>query len=177
MTNHRKSSRARSEHAVVIVGGGPKGLMLAGEFALAGVDVAIVERRAPQELEGSRGGGLHTRTIEVLDQRGIAERFIAQGPCHPVVHLHSMRADISDAPTRHPYTLGLWQNHTERTMRVPHLLACRGVDGPAMPDAMGRCVAVTGLVPRNPPCSRDDQSTMIGAGPIRCLAASGLAAG
>ncbi|MBA8886702.1 3-(3-hydroxy-phenyl)propionate hydroxylase [Dokdonella fugitiva] len=107
---------ARGDYAVVIAGGGPTGLMLAGELALAGIDVAIAERRATQDLEGSRGGGLHTRTIEVLDQRGIAERFIAQGTPHPVVHVHPMALDISDAPTRHPYTLGLWQNHTERTL-------------------------------------------------------------
>ncbi len=61
------------DHAVVIAGGGPTGLMLAGELALADVDVAIVERRASQDLIGSRAGGLHARTIEVLDQRGIAE--------------------------------------------------------------------------------------------------------
>ena len=68
-----------TEHAVVIAGGGPTGLMLAGELALAGVDVAIVERRANQELTGSRAGGLHSRTIEILDQRGIADRFLSQG--------------------------------------------------------------------------------------------------
>src|SRR5215468_10745929 len=62
---------AMTEHAVVIVGGGPTGLMLAGELALAGVDAAIVERRLDQELTGYRAGGLHARTIEVLDQRGI----------------------------------------------------------------------------------------------------------
>ena len=55
-----------TDHAVVIAGGGPTGLMLAGELALAGVDVAIVERRANQGLVGSRAGGLHSRTIEVL---------------------------------------------------------------------------------------------------------------
>ena len=66
-------------HAVVIVGGGPTGLMLAAELALAGVDVAIVERRAGQDLVGSRAGGLHSRTIEVLDQRGIVDRFLSQG--------------------------------------------------------------------------------------------------
>src|SRR5213595_3613094 len=68
-------SVAMTEHAVVIVGGGPTGLMLAGELALAKIDVAIVERRASQDLVGSRAGGLHARTIEVLDQRGIADRF------------------------------------------------------------------------------------------------------
>ena len=70
---------AMTEHAVVIAGGGPTGLMLAGELALAGVDVAIVERRASQDLAGSRAGGLHSRTIEVLDQRGIADRFLSEG--------------------------------------------------------------------------------------------------
>ena len=68
-----------TDHAVVIAGGGPTGLMLAGELALAGVDVAIVERRANQDLAGSRAGGLHSRTIEVLDQRGIADRFLSEG--------------------------------------------------------------------------------------------------
>ena len=64
---------------MVIAGGGPTGLMLAGELALAGVDVAVVERRPNQELAGSRAGGLQSRTIEVLDQRGIADRFLS-GP-------------------------------------------------------------------------------------------------
>jgi 2-polyprenyl-6-methoxyphenol hydroxylase-like FAD-dependent oxidoreductase len=67
-----------TEHAVVIAGEGLTGLMLAGELALAGADVAIVERRASQDLPGSRAGGLHSRTIEVLDQRGIADRFLSQ---------------------------------------------------------------------------------------------------
>ena len=68
-----------TEHAVVIAGGGPTGLMLAGELSLAGVDVAIVERRGGQDLIDTRAGGLHSRTIEVLDQRGIAERFLSEG--------------------------------------------------------------------------------------------------
>jgi 3-(3-hydroxy-phenyl)propionate hydroxylase len=104
-----------SEHAVVIVGAGPTGLMLAGELALAGVDVAIVERRPSQELIGSRAGGLHSRTIEVLDQRGIADRFLSQGKVFQVVRFH-VPLDISDFPTRHNYVLGLWQNHIERIL-------------------------------------------------------------
>jgi 2-polyprenyl-6-methoxyphenol hydroxylase-like FAD-dependent oxidoreductase len=105
-----------TEHAVVIAGGGPTGLMLAGELALAGVDVAIVERRASQELPGSRAGGLHSRTIEVLDQRGIADRFLADGQTAQVAAFAGTRLDISDFPTRHPYALGLWQNHIERIL-------------------------------------------------------------
>jgi 2-polyprenyl-6-methoxyphenol hydroxylase-like FAD-dependent oxidoreductase len=89
--------------------------MLAGELALAGVDVAIVERRANQDLDGSRAGGLHSRTIEVLDQRGIADRFLSQGQLHKVVHFH-VPLDISDFPTRHNYVLGLWRNHIERIL-------------------------------------------------------------
>jgi 2-polyprenyl-6-methoxyphenol hydroxylase-like FAD-dependent oxidoreductase len=105
-----------TEHAVVIAGGGPTGLMLAGELALAGVDVAIVERRASQDLAGSRAGGLHSRTIEVLDQRGIADRFLSQGQVAQVAGFASVRLDISDFPTRHPYGLGLWQNAIERIL-------------------------------------------------------------
>jgi len=104
-----------TEHAVVIAGGGPTGLMLAGELALAGVDVVIVERRASQDLAGSRAGGLHSRTIEVLDQRGIADRFLSQGQVHQVVGFH-IPLDISDFPSRHNYVLGLRQNHIERIL-------------------------------------------------------------
>ena len=102
-----------TEHAVVIAGGGPTGLMLAGELALAGVDVVIVERRASQDLDGSRGGGLHSRTIEVLDQRGIAERFLSAGQVMQVQGFALIPLDISDFPTRHNYGLALWQSHFE----------------------------------------------------------------
>ena len=106
-----------TEHAVVIGGGGPTGLMLAGELALAGVDVAIVERRASQDLAGARAGGLQSRTIEVLDQRGIADRFLSQGQVAQVCGFgHTIRLDISDFPTRHNYGLALWQGHIERIL-------------------------------------------------------------
>src|SRR5213595_1856911 len=105
-----------TEHAVAIAGGGPTGLTLAGELALAGVDVAIVERRASQYLAGSRAGGLHSRTIEVLDQRGIADRFLSEGQVAQVAAFAGVRLDISDFPTRHNYGLGLWQNHIERIL-------------------------------------------------------------
>lgn len=105
-----------TKHAVVVAGGGPTGLMLAGELALARIDVAIVERRASQDLAGSRAGGLHARTIEVLDQRGIADRFLSQGKRVPVVSFATSPLDISDFPTRHSYVLALWQNHIERIL-------------------------------------------------------------
>jgi 2-polyprenyl-6-methoxyphenol hydroxylase-like FAD-dependent oxidoreductase len=103
-------------HAVVIAGSGPTGLMLTGELALAGVDVAIFERRPSQQLAGSRAGGLHARTIEILDQRGIADRFLTEGQKAQVAAFGSVPLDISDFPTRHNYGLGLWQNHIERIL-------------------------------------------------------------
>ena len=115
---HDESGRnvAREKHAVVIAGGGPTGLMLAAELTLARIDVAVVERRENQELAGSRAGGLHARTIEVLDQRGIAERFLSQGQTAQVAGFALNPLDISDFPSRHNYGLALWQNHIERIL-------------------------------------------------------------
>jgi 3-(3-hydroxy-phenyl)propionate hydroxylase len=105
-----------ADHAVVVAGGGPTGLMLAGELALAGVAVAVVERRASQDLIGSRAGGLHARTIEVLDQRGIADRFLSQGQVAQIAGFAWVPLDISDFPTRHNYGLALGQAHIERIL-------------------------------------------------------------
>ena len=107
---------ATDKHAVLIVGGGPTGLMLAGELALADVDVAVVERRAGQDLVGPRARGLHARTIEELDQRGIADRFLAQGQTAQVAGFAWFPLDISDFPTRHNYGLALLQAHVERIL-------------------------------------------------------------
>ncbi len=104
------------DHAVVVAGGGPTGLMLAGELALAGVDVGIVERRPDQKLEGSRAGGLQSRTIEVLDQRGISDRFLAEGRTMQIHAFARVPLDISAFPTRHNYGLALWQSHIERIL-------------------------------------------------------------
>src|SRR5919106_3319160 len=105
-----------TEHAVVIAGGGPAGMMLAAELALAKVDVAVVERRPDHVLAGSRAGGLHSRTIEVLDQRGVADRFLAEGQVHQAAPFGNTMLDMSDLPTRHPYSLGIFQNQIERIM-------------------------------------------------------------
>jgi 2-polyprenyl-6-methoxyphenol hydroxylase-like FAD-dependent oxidoreductase len=140
---------AMAEHAVVIAGGGPTGLMLAGELALARIDVAIVERRANQDLLGSRAGGLQARTLEVLDQRGIAARFLAEGQVAQVHGFAMNRLDVSDLPTRHNYGLALWQKHIERILAgwvgelaVP-IYRGREVRGFAQDDA-GVNVAVSG---------------------------------
>jgi 3-(3-hydroxy-phenyl)propionate hydroxylase len=103
-------------HAVVIAGGGPTGMMLAAELALAKVDVAIVERRPDDVLVGSRAGGFHSRTIEVLDQRGVADRFLAAGKPAQAVMIGTTVLDMSDFPTRYPYSLGIWQNQIEQIM-------------------------------------------------------------
>ena len=123
-----------TEHAVVIAGGGPTGLMLAGELALAGIDVVIVERRVNQEVDGSRAGGLLSRTIEVLDQRGIAERFLLAGHVGPVQMFSGIVLNISDFPTRHNYVLALWQSKFEPILAdwvselgVPILRGCEVV--------------------------------------------------
>jgi 3-(3-hydroxy-phenyl)propionate hydroxylase len=105
-----------SEHAVLIVGGGPTGMMLGAELALAGVEALILERRANQELDGSRAGGLHSRAIELLDQRGVAGRFLSAGSPAQVISFGGTAIDIGDLPTRHPYTLALFQRHIERIM-------------------------------------------------------------
>jgi 2-polyprenyl-6-methoxyphenol hydroxylase-like FAD-dependent oxidoreductase len=105
-----------TDHEVLIAGGGPAGLMLAGELALARVDVAIVERRESQDLAGLRAGGLHMRTLEMLDQRGIAERFVSQGQVHRAALFAKITFDITDTPTRHNYFLALWQFRIERIL-------------------------------------------------------------
>jgi 3-(3-hydroxy-phenyl)propionate hydroxylase len=104
------------QHAVIVVGGGPTGMMLAAELTLGGVDVAVVEQRAERRLESARSGGLHARSIEVLDQRGIAERFLSRGTPMQVASYGYIPLDISDFPTRHNYGLALWQNRFEEIL-------------------------------------------------------------
>ena len=105
-----------AEHAVVIAGGGPTGMMLAAELTLAGADVVIVERRPSFKLESSRSRGLHSRTIEVLDQRGVVDRFLAEGTAVQVQAFAGVPLDISDFPTRHNHGMALLQSHFERIL-------------------------------------------------------------
>ena len=105
-----------TEHKVVIAGGGPTGMMLAAELALAEVDVVIVERLATPDPDRALAGGLHARTIEVLDQRGIADRFLAKGKAMQIQGFGRIPLDISDFPSRHNYGLPLPQVQTERLL-------------------------------------------------------------
>jgi len=130
-----------AEHEVVIVGAGPTGLMLAGELALAGTNVAVVERRADESLVGTRARGLHSRSVEVLAQRGIAGPFMAQGQAVPRAMFGGLLLDIGDLPSRHNYVLALEQKHVERIladwiedMGVP-ILRGRDVTGFAQDDS------------------------------------------
>lgn len=101
---------------IVIAGAGPTGLMLAAELALAGAKAVLVEPRATQDLPGQRAGGLHARSIEVLDQRGVVERFLAQGKPGQFAGYAMIPLDLADQPTRHGYVLALPQEPIERTL-------------------------------------------------------------
>jgi 3-(3-hydroxy-phenyl)propionate hydroxylase len=100
---------------VVIAGAGPTGLMLACELRLAGVDVVVVDPLAQRSGE-SRAGGIHSRTLEVLDQRGILDRFLAEGQLQPVGHFSGLYLDFDESESRHPYPLMILQSTIERLL-------------------------------------------------------------
>ncbi|MEU7617230.1 FAD-dependent monooxygenase [Micromonospora rifamycinica] len=102
---------------VIVVGAGPTGLMLAGELALAGVRVRVVERRASPQRH-SRALTLHPRSIEVLDQRGLASTFLSQGKPVPGWHFAGLptRLNFAALDSRHGYTLFLAQAQTEQLL-------------------------------------------------------------
>jgi 2-polyprenyl-6-methoxyphenol hydroxylase-like FAD-dependent oxidoreductase len=100
---------------VLVVGAGPTGLLLAAELALAGVRTCVVERRAARQRD-SRALNLHPRSLELMDQRGLADRFLALGRTVPGWQLAATvrtPLDFSALPTRHPYALLLAQSRTE----------------------------------------------------------------
>jgi 2-polyprenyl-6-methoxyphenol hydroxylase-like FAD-dependent oxidoreductase len=102
---------------VIVAGGGPTGLMLASELRLHGVHVVVLERDA-EPTRVVRALGLHARSIEIMDQRGVLERFLALGQKYP---LGGFFAGIpKPAPDRldtaHPYTLGIPQPVIDRLL-------------------------------------------------------------
>ncbi|SCK27337.1 rifampin monooxygenase [Streptomyces sp. WMMB 322] len=102
---------------VIVVGGGPTGMMLAGELRLHGVDVLVLEKDA-EPAGYVRSLGLHVRSIEVMDQRGLLERFLSHGKKYPV---GGFFAAITTPPperldTAHGYVLGIPQPVTDRLL-------------------------------------------------------------
>jgi 2-polyprenyl-6-methoxyphenol hydroxylase-like FAD-dependent oxidoreductase len=102
---------------VIISGGGPTGMMLAGELRLHGVDVLVLEKDAePSPL--IRSLGLHPRSIEILDQRGLLERFLAHGKQYPGVGGFAAieKPRLTNLDTAHGYVLGIPQPVTDRLL-------------------------------------------------------------
>ncbi|MET7299989.1 rifampin monooxygenase [Embleya sp. NPDC005575] len=102
---------------VIVVGGGPTGLMLAGELRLAGVHVVVLERLT-EPTGQSRGRGLHTRSVELMDQRGLLDRFLAVGEKFQVGGLFGgvVKPWPDRLDTAHPYGLAISQPATEQLL-------------------------------------------------------------
>ncbi len=102
---------------VMVAGAGPAGLMLAAELALAGVEVTVVDR-LPRRAPYCRGFTLHARSIELLDRRGIADRFLAEGPTvsYAMFADPSRPLDLTEMDTDHPYVLGIAQTRVEELL-------------------------------------------------------------
>src|ERR1700754_1111576 len=101
---------------VAVVGAGPTGLLLAGDLARAGVDVTVLERRGT-ESNLTRAFGVHARTLEHLDARGLADEVIASGARVERLSLFDhLRIDLSTLPSRFPYLLITPQYNVERLL-------------------------------------------------------------
>ncbi|MET8767215.1 rifampin monooxygenase [Streptomyces sp. NPDC004658] len=102
---------------VLVVGGGPTGLMLACELRLHGVHVVVLEKLTEPTAQ-SRGRGLHARSVEMMDQRGLLDRFLAAGEKFRVGGLFGgvMKPWPDRLDTAHPYGLAISQQATERLL-------------------------------------------------------------
>jgi 3-(3-hydroxy-phenyl)propionate hydroxylase len=101
---------------VIIAGAGPTGLTLATELRRGGVDVLLLDRQAERGVDGSRAAGLQPRTVEMLDQRGIVDRFLAAGAPSNLPSFAGIKLDYSQLPSRHPLAINILQSETERIL-------------------------------------------------------------
>ncbi|MFI0419800.1 FAD-dependent oxidoreductase [Spongiactinospora sp. 9N601] len=106
-----------ADSPVLVVGAGPAGLMTAAELALAGVPVTVLERH-PRHPGHSRGFNLNPYSLEVLDRRGIAGRFLAEGPTVPHMMFADPRLllDLTAMAAGHRHVLGIAQARVEELL-------------------------------------------------------------
>ncbi|MEJ8658995.1 FAD-dependent monooxygenase [Streptomyces sp. MS1.AVA.4] len=127
MTGKPSSDRTtHTTHAtdVTVVGGGPTGLLLAGDLATAGVRVTVVERRPERTSNLTRAFGVHARTLELLDARGLADELVSRGtPMTRLQFFGRLALDLSRLRTRYPYLLITPQYEVERLLKRRALAA------------------------------------------------------
>jgi 2-polyprenyl-6-methoxyphenol hydroxylase-like FAD-dependent oxidoreductase len=102
---------------VTVVGGGPTGVMLAAELRLRGVDVLVLDKEA-EPTKVVRGLGLHARSVELMDQRGMLEQFLALGTQYPVGGFFAgiAKPTPDGLDTTYPFVLGIPQTTTDRLL-------------------------------------------------------------
>ena len=102
---------------VIVVGGGPTGVMLASELRLHGVHVLVLDKET-EPTRAVRSLGLHARSIEMMDQRGLLARFLALGRQYPVGGFFAgiTKPSPDQLDTAHPYVLGIPQTTTDRLL-------------------------------------------------------------
>jgi 2-polyprenyl-6-methoxyphenol hydroxylase-like FAD-dependent oxidoreductase len=110
--DHPMAQPLRGAKPVIVAGAGPTGLMLAYELRRGGVDVLLMDRRADRKVDGSRAAGMQPRTVEILDQRGVAEHFLTEGFPSRLTNFAGIPLDYSRMPSRFP-AINILQARTE----------------------------------------------------------------